>query len=513
MRLQEEIKTQIDNKRVALATAPAYEIGQLENEIKLLEAKQGELKDNFLIIATGIDYNPLRNQKESSRDWSAEIQAILEPVLFEMNKLTKEPRRIHKLQSEIEGIDQKNSRIAEIVDSLKRTLMEVEDEAVKAELRKDLDFFQGEFKDGQAILKATQGQFNSLMSQRKNFIESFVTVFELFFRSRARNLALALLAGFLFWIGIHRFYRLFNRKKASAAEIKLSKSRIVSLIIFLLSTFGAVLAFFAVLFFFNDWLLIIVNGFLLLIVAWAGRQALPRYWQQVYLLLNIGPVKEGELIVHNDLPMKVESLKMYTTLVNPLLSDSHITLPLVDFVNYRSRPISKHEIWFPTAIGDYVIMPDGTFGYVKEQDLDDVLIELLGGSRKIYQAADFNKMPVEVLSNGFRISAELGLDYKYQKDITTIIPDKLCSSIKSGLAANALTAEVKSCRVEFKQASASSLDLAIIIDFAGTAAARYNELKRLINRLAVDACNQNGWSIPFAQMDLHIKSNISGICK
>ena len=49
----------------------------------------------------------------------------------------------------------------------------------------------------------------------------------------------------------------------------------------------------------------------------------------------------------------------------------------------------------------------------------------------------------------------------------------------------------------------SSLDFEARADFTGEAAPRYRELRRAMQRLLVDACTQNGWTIPFPQLTLH----------
>ncbi|MEO6594730.1 MAG: hypothetical protein ABIP94_08245 [Planctomycetota bacterium] len=58
-------------------------------------------------------------------------------------------------------------------------------------------------------------------------------------------------------------------------------------------------------------------------------------------------------------------------------------------------------------------------------------------------------------------------------------------------------------RVEFAAADSSSLDFAVIAEFAGSAGPRYLELERLLQRLLVDACTQNAWTIPFPQLTVH----------
>ena len=63
--------------------------------------------------------------------------------------------------------------------------------------------------------------------------------------------------------------------------------------------------------------------------------------------------------------------------------------------------------------------------------------------------------------------------------------------------------QVKSVKVEFKGAAASSLDYTVLADFSGEAASRYAALERMIQTACIDTCNEQGWEIPFPQMVIH----------
>ena len=63
--------------------------------------------------------------------------------------------------------------------------------------------------------------------------------------------------------------------------------------------------------------------------------------------------------------------------------------------------------------------------------------------------------------------------------------------------------ELKTLRVDFKEAGASSLDFLIIASFTGNVAGDYFGLSRLLQRFAVESCQRNNWGIPFPQMVVH----------
>jgi len=75
--------------------------------------------------------------------------------------------------------------------------------------------------------------------------------------------------------------------------------------------------------------------------------------------------------------------------------------------------------------------------------------------------------------------------------------------LQERLAAEGLAEDLVNLKVEFKSAGSSSLDLEILADFSGRAAARHEVLSRALQRIAVDACNRYGWVIPFTQLTVH----------
>ena len=76
-------------------------------------------------------------------------------------------------------------------------------------------------------------------------------------------------------------------------------------------------------------------------------------------------------------------------------------------------------------------------------------------------------------------------------------------AITTALVADYGREAVRSIKVEFTTAGASSLDYQIIADFDGSLASRYQVINRRIQRLCVETCNAEGWVIPFTQVTVH----------
>jgi len=98
-----------------------------------------------------------------------------------------------------------------------------------------------------------------------------------------------------------------------------------------------------------------------------------------------------------------------------------------------------------------------------------------------------------------------GLDYGHQAIITKEIPAVISKAVTDALNAEGFGESISSIKVEFKEAGASSLDLAVIADMNGKAEAKYDFLTRAMQRYCVEACNANNWVIPFTQVTVHME--------
>ena len=66
--------------------------------------------------------------------------------------------------------------------------------------------------------------------------------------------------------------------------------------------------------------------------------------------------------------------------------------------------------------------------------------------------------------------------------------------------------EILYLNVSIAKANTSSLDLLVLLDCKGSAAAHYQELERCAQRACVAEATSQGWEIPFPQLTLHTAS-------
>jgi hypothetical protein len=279
----------------------------------------------------------------------------------------------------------------------------------------------------------------------------------------------------------------------------------------LLTIFTSVSAFLLVLYLSEDWIMLALSLFLLFGLAWAGKQALPVFWEQVTMLLNLSTVREGERIMYQGLPWRVLPINIYTKLHNPDLKGGMIRVPISALIGLQSRPFYKDEPWFPTKTGDFVELADGAFGTVFLQTPEQVLLETRNSCLKTYPTKTFLSLnPINYSSNTFGVFVTFGVDYACQPEITETVPRLMREHIAAALAQKEYGADLLELLVEFKEAAGSSLNLLLAVKFSGNQAAHYFAISRFLQRAAVEACNKHGWTIPFMQVTLHQADQESG---
>lgn len=160
----------------------------------------------------------------------------------------------------------------------------------------------------------------------------------------------------------------------------------------------------------------------LIALGWTSRQLIPKFLQELRLILNFGTVREGERMFWKGVPWLVKEIGVNAILMNPRLEGGLINLPVGELIGQHSRPFVKEEEWFPTDTGDWVILSDDTYGKVLSQTPEQVILENLG-SRKYYLSPEFLTLKPKNLSSGFTLRIKFGLDYGVQSRICHELPD------------------------------------------------------------------------------------------
>ncbi|MEM1442805.1 MAG: hypothetical protein AAGF67_10715 [Verrucomicrobiota bacterium] len=475
-------------------------------EIKALSERQENLQNDFESIATGIDPEAFDGSLGADFVLANEVDTLLEPIIGELKALTEKPREIEALRSDLSQWEGRLETTQNALANLEELPIDQLSEKIAPIIVETKELWETRRSEAENRIQAISYQLEQAESSQPSFIETAREGFRSFYKSRGRNFLLCVIAFFVTFFGLRflhqRIDRFFPWKKNERRPFYL---RLIDVGLNLFSFLGAIAAALVTLYTTGDWVLMGLAIIILFGIALAAKNALPKFYDQARLLLNLGEIREGERVVYEGIPWRVERLSFYSILRNPELRGGLLRLPINQLSGLISRPLSEDgELWFPSHEGDWIILPDEGLGRVIAQTPEYVQIVKLGGAKVMIPTVDFLGKSPKNLSSGFRISSLFGIDYDLQADCTTKIPETMWAFVSKQVCALIGDHDkLVSLKVEFASAGASSLDLAIIADFDGSLASKYQTFERAIQKFAVECCNENGWGIPFTQITLH----------
>jgi hypothetical protein len=463
--------------------------------VATLNRRRDELLRKFEAIAVGFEVGGAE-EKPKAINLPDELRDLLGPILHELKSVTERPRQIDALRGRVALGKERRERAASAIRNVDQLLRDQDDKAVQQELQRVSERWRKHQRDVENDLQVAEVQLQEKLNQGGGMVQNLRTLTTGFVRTRGRNLLLAALAFF----GVLAALTYSRRKLFGLLRAGTKRSmgpRVLDVAaqigIILLAVFAALLVLYAA----ADWVLLGLASLFLVGLGWATKHTLPGMVEQIKLILNLGSVREGERVVVGALPWQVQRIHFYTDLVNPQLRGGHLRLPLRALMELHSRPIDGDEVWFPTAEGDWLLL-DGEVCRVSSQTPNWVQLSYIGGATQVLPTQDFlGKHPLN-LNSGFRVRCLFGIDYKHQGIATREAPE-----ILKGRVAQAAGAACRHVSVEFAAAGASSLDLRVDAEFAGDAAPRLEALRRMLARVAVETCTEQGWTIPFTQVTLH----------
>lgn len=482
------------------------ERARVYKEIDRLTQDLDSLQTALEMLATdGIDLSLFGVKEEAAFNWRSELQSVFEPILAELRRLTERPRKIERLRN-----DQAYYRERlEVAENALVNVTQNRENAPTPELRQAFETIEQRWRQRRDDLRnrydLTSYELTETLSPSSRAQRDPLEALRELFTGRILNLALAIAAAVVVFLVLRLLTGIYERRVMTRARRRgVFAARVGSLLFYLLTAVLVLLSAMAVLYVRGDWVLLGILLILLVGAGWALQKSLPSYLTEAKLMLNLGAVREGERLLYAGLPWRVDMLGFYATLVNPLLQGGTLRIPVRRLVELYSRAFDADEPWFPTRTGDFIMLDDNTFGQVLVQSPECVQLQVQG-ARKTYGVSDFlARNPRDLTLQGFTVAVTFGLDYAHQGGVTGEIQAKLERSFRAGLAHGGATDHLTAFTLEFKEASASSLDFLAIAAFAGAAAGDYFALQRLLQRIAVDACNEHGLVIPFNQLTVHM---------
>lgn len=439
---------------------------------------------------------------EKPLEWHEELTQIARPLLNRLREATEKPRRMAELRTRIELYQQQ-------LDVARRALASIavyDREQVPPAVAEGLDAVAANWRDRaqnvERSLDVARAELASLQASEGQILSTLGRVTRDFLFGSGLTLLLATVVGVAVWLGLRSLQRLVRRwRRRTPSDQQAARIRLLLYSYHLLTMVLVTLTVLAVFYVRGDVLLLSLAIIVLIMLVLGVWRFLPRYVQEARLLLNVGAVREGERVIFNGLPFQVATLNLYSELRNPDL-DGVIRLPLSALAQLTSRPRTA-EVWFSSRVGDYVLLPDGSFGEVLAQTVEQVQLRIMN-SVVNYPAASYLVLGVRNLSReGFGVFVNFGVDYAHQAIALDRVPRVLKEGLETAFAEAGFGEDLQNLIVEFKQAGASSLDYLIYASLAGGSAGSYFRIGRLIQQTCVDICNREGWVIPFTQVTIH----------
>ncbi len=502
--LQAQLKQDILELTLRLESATTTsDKKDIQAQLDKLEADLLATTRNLKEIAAGADIASLRKIEEKKFSLQEELYALLRPALNEMKDMTSHVRLKSDLKEKIADYEEKLPVAERAVANLGGLLEEASNESLQrylqgllADWKKQLTFIQSELQSARFQLDKIEQSEASLAEASQSYLKSF-------FQKRGLYLTIALLVV----VGVLLVSRLAYRAMLRLvpgyrAEHRSFRLRLLELLHRIITALLVILGPMVVFYVAEDWVLFSLGILLLLGIALTLRTALPRYWKQMQLFLNVGSVREGERIDLDGLPWLVRRINFYSVLENPA-AEIRQRVPIDDLVDLKSRPFKRDDPWFPCLRGDWVLLGDGMRGKVTGISQELVQLVARGGAHRTYQTGDFLSLSPLNLSRNFRLKETIGISYDLQRQSVTTIPDLLKAHVEQRAAEEGYGEQLLNLRVEFERANTSSLDLVVIADFDGALGDLYSRLGRSMQRWCVEACNEHGWEIPFTQLTLH----------
>lgn len=499
----EEKRTRVRELLEQLALADATDQVRIRQQIDELRDTISTLSRSFENIAvSGANLRAFETDASQKLSWHDELMQVARPLLNSLKQATEKPRRIEELRREINLYEQQIEITRKASDSLSRFEEQELPQAVAEGLAEVATNWRERSADIERSLAIAADELRNLETDTVPLLQTLASIAHEFFLGRGLTLLIALLCGLLVWLilrGLRRFVS--ARRKADPNGDQAARLR---LLLYAYHLFTVVLVSMAVLTVFyvrGDLLLLSLAIIALVMAALGAWRYLPRYLMEGRLLINVGAARQGERVIYRDLPFRISSLNLYSELRNPEL-EGVIRLPLSALAALISRPRAGED-WFPCRVGDYLLLPDGSFAQVLQQTIERVRLKVMGSTVE-YATAEFLQLPARNLSReGFGIAVTFGIDYQHQPIALDEVPRVMREGIVQAFANAEFGTGLQNLLVEFKAANTNSLDYLVFANMDGSGAASYFAVSRLIQSTCVDICNREGWVIPFTQVTVH----------
>lgn len=465
-------------------------------QLQELAERKNTLLHDFTLNATGIDTSTLEKQKTEKVDWREELNQIFSPIVVGLTALTEPSRRLELLRSNVASYEQHLPKIRTGLTQLQTLIDKSTQRNVKQRLEKEQEYWQQQEKELITKLEVAKQQLIELQEKKVSITEAFISFKDAVFSKRGLNILSAIGLFFATFIGLFLLRRLVMLVNPLTYIPRFRFiSNLIDVFLYTLTFTIAVLVLMFSLYVAGEILVLGVVAIMLLGMIWALRSAIPKYFEQIKLMVGIGPVRQGEKVIYNGIGWRVDSIGIYCYLRNPALTPGELRLPIKDLIDMRSRPYDEDEKWFPSQEGDYVLIDGKNYRQIVKQTPENIIVKVMGGEvimpTKSYLSSDISNLSAAPFYHG----TSLFIAYEHRYELLEQIVDQLREHVDNGIKASPFGESALYVFVEFASFTDKSLEIWAWLQSKSEVAGRYVGIKLTLEKLCLEAANKYGWQI------------------
>lgn len=482
-------------RRAMAAATQATGKARIGREVAVLERRLEGARLSFEALAadTNID-TLLQDPRQTDRDLVAEVEELIGPVVDAFRRISARPRRIEQLRRQIGKLKARHRTAKAALVRLRALPRSSEPAPWRQRIRETETRLEGIVAELEIRLNAQERALKAELSADESWLDSLRGSTSAFLSTKGKNILFATLAfvlTLLLALGARR--RLLEQRSQRMRWLRKSLGALYGGLAFALATIASLVTFYVL----HDVLLFTVTLLALSLLAWSFRHLGPRYVSELRLVLNLGTVREGERVVWQGLPWRVDKLGLRSTLVNEELQGGPMHVAASELIGKHSREVVPGEPWFPTAVGDWVKLKDGLLGQVVVQTPEQVVVREVGFAPVTYATVAFLANRPQNLSGGFLTYFRVALDQRLMANLETEVIPALRAGLTEALAEQ-LSGDDPAMRwfsVDYDRADEGALLLIVQAELAGREAGRMFKRGRELRLAILQVCRREGWPI------------------
>ena len=457
------------------------------------------------ILIGGLDLGNFKEVPDQRFNWQGDLIEIIQPIFQSLKDLTEQPRAMERIRKTIEFYQQNLVEIDNSIEKINGWSQAELNLLTGQKIQKIQENWLQKRAEAQRNLELFQLQLSNLQIRQESIWSSVWSAFGSFLTGRGLNLMLAVISTMSVWFGMRSLLHFMVPKEdVDEFQTRSQYSRVLFYTYRILMMIASTAAFLIVLYVTGDWLLLGLALLILAGIAIGLKKYLPQFLAEAKLLLNLGAVREGEMVTYEGIPWMVKSINIYSHLVNPVLEGGELRMPLREMAQLISQPIAKDEPWFPTNKDDFILLPDGMFGQVVIQTPEFVQIKS-GGIIRTFLVSDFLSLGVRNLSMGSFVCVEnFGVSLEHQKICLDQVPEAFSKAIKESIKELQLVAFLEEVRVELSSVHSASIQYFLFVKMRSPAAKYYWRLRRKMQQVCVATCNREKWAVMNSETTVNI---------